>query len=137
MTLTSLLYISRSTIEPTDAPAVVARIVAASVVANRARDLTGALLFTGTHFAQVLEGCDSAIDTLLAIIEHDPRHDRIHVVDRSPLDARRFAAWEMAYSGPSQFVARHVMRLLGDPSASEQARAAAWLTELMEEFART
>lgn len=136
MPLTSLLYISQSTIDPRHASDVVEQIVARSILVNRARGLTGALLFTGTHFAQVIEGSMAVVDALLLGIERDPRHHQIRTVERAPLASRRFATWDMAYAGPSQFVARHVTRLLGDPSPSEQSRAAAWLTELMAEFAR-
>ncbi|WP_373488101.1 BLUF domain-containing protein [Blastomonas sp.] len=134
MALTSVLYISRSTIPAAEAERVVGRIVATAVACNPPVGLTGALLFTGTHFAQVLEGTADAIDDLLANIRKDPRHDQMLVVDRSALAERRFADWSMAYFGPSQFVARHVTRLLNDPSPAEQARAADWLTDLMREF---
>jgi hypothetical protein len=135
--LTSLLYISRSKIAPDDAEVIVKQIVAAAIVANQARSLTGALLFTGTHFAQVIEGRDKDIEALFAILARDPRHDQLTVVDRAPLAERRFESWSMGYFGPSQFIARHVTRLLNDPSPAEKSRAAIWLTELMEEFSQT
>jgi hypothetical protein len=40
----------------------------------------------------------------------------------------------MAYFGPSQFVSRHVTRLLNDPSPSEYRRGADWLNDLLKEF---
>ncbi len=135
MMLSSLLYISRSTIPPGEAEAVVTQIVAEAAARNPSSGLTGALLFTGTYFAQVLEGKAAAIDRLMAVVERDPRHDRVLIVDRGPLAARCFTDWSMAYFGPSQFVSRHVTRLLNDPSPDEHRRAAAWLTELLREFA--
>jgi len=134
MALTSLLYISRSMIAPSDASDVVAKIVATAHACNPAMGLTGALLFTGTYFAQVLEGESAAIDMLMEKVRHDPRHDQLLVVDRSPLDQRHFSDWSMAYFGPSQFVARHVTRLLNDPSPAETRRGAEWLKELLNEF---
>lgn len=113
--------------------------VSAIVAIARARNpdfgLTGALLFTGEHFAQVLEGPAAAIDQLMACVVADQRHDTIKVVARHTIVARQFGDWSMAYSGPSQFVARHVTRLLTDPTASEQTRAAAWLNDLLWQFA--
>lgn len=135
MSLSSVLYISRSTIAPADAHGVVNQIVTTAMARNPGAGLTGALLFTGTYFAQVLEGQDDAIDALLARLRLDPRHDRLQIVDRNVVDQRQFAQWSMAYFGPSQFVARHVTRLVNDPSPSEHRRAAQWLTELMHEFA--
>lgn len=135
MSLLSLLYISRSTSPPDAATDNVEAIVAIARARNPDLRLSGALLFTGEHFAQVLEGPPASIDHLMARIVHDRRHDSIMVVARRPIVARQFGDWSMAYSGPSQFVARHVTRLLTDPAASEQARAAAWLQDLLWEFA--
>lgn len=135
--VTSLLYISRSRIHPADVDVVVKRIVAESIVANSKRSLTGALLFTGTHFAQIIEGQIDDIDILMGKLGRDHRHDRLQIVERHELTRRRFHGWSMAYFGPSQFVARHVTRLLHDRSPAEHHRAAGWLTELLEEFAGT
>lgn len=111
-----------------------ARIVATAVKRNPASGLTGALLFTGRHFAQVLEGDSASIDGLMAAISDDSRHDQLMMVARGPLIERRFCDWSMAYFGPSQFVSRHVTRLLNDPSRSEQRRCAEWLTDLLTEL---
>ena len=134
MSLTSLLYISRSVITPSDAEPALHEIVATALRRNTSRQLTGALLFTGTHFAQVLEGEASAIDDLMFHIRADSRHDALMIVDRRGIHQRRFADWSMAYFGPSQFVSRHVTRLLNDQTAAHQSRAAEWLTELLCEF---
>jgi len=120
----SLLYISQSCIPPSDAAAVIGSIVATSVEQNSARGLTGALLFTGTHF----------VDELMAKVLDDPRHNNLLVVTRECVAKRRFSDLSMAYFGPSQFVSRHVKRLLNDPSPVEKRRGAEWLTELLREF---
>lgn len=133
--LTSLLYVSTSLIEPERVESEVAEIVRAAQLSNAEHDLTGALLFTGSHFAQVVEGEEQNVDSLLVRLRKDDRHAELMVVDRRPLSARRFADWRMAYSGPSQFVARQVNRLLHDPSPSEMQRASDWLISLFREFA--
>ncbi|MDP3551949.1 MAG: BLUF domain-containing protein [Novosphingobium sp.] len=134
MPLHSLLYISNSCIAPKDAPVVVKSIAAKALKHNPAVGLTGALLFTGTHFAQILEGARTAIDQLMEQVIQDPRHDHLVIVDKGPLKVRQFADWSMAYFGPSLFVSRHVTRLLNNPSPQERRRAAEWLTELMRQF---
>ncbi len=136
MNLTSLLYVSTSNLPSSATEEAVAAIVATAARHNGRHGLTGALLFTGAHFAQVLEGPESEIDRLMARVETDTRHANVMVVDRSPLKARRFGDWGMAYMGPSQFVARHISRLLHVPSESEKVRAAHWLADLMHEFSK-
>lgn len=134
MALFSLLYVSHSAIGSNDADREIDRILASAHAHNPTVGLTGALLFTGTHFAQVLEGNEAAIDQLMASISHDQRHDQVTVVQHGPIAERQFSDWSMAYRGPSKFVSRHVTRLLANPSPAEQRRAAEWLTDLLREF---
>lgn len=136
MQLETLLYVSKSKIAPIDDEREVSRILASAHAANPAVGITGALIFTGTHFAQVLEGEKTSIDKTMATIAADPRHEQVNVVSREALAERRFPGWSMAYRGPSQFVSRHVTRLMHETSPSEKRRAADWLTELLEEFSR-
>lgn len=130
-----LLYISQSTFPGDQAANVTASIVDTAHRRNPPLGLTGALLFTGTHFAQIIEGKADAVERLMAALRHDARHVGLQVVDRQIAAQRRFSSWSMAYFGPSQFVSRHVTRLLGEPSPADQRRAAEWLTELLCEFA--
>lgn len=129
-----LLYISESQIDDADAQSVVADIVAGAQVKNFDLGITGTLFFTGTYFAQILEGPRASVGQLMSSIIDDVRHTNIEIFDRSPITTRTFADWKMAYYGPSQFVSRHLVRLLNCPSPSEERRATKWLTELAHEF---
>jgi hypothetical protein len=130
----SLLYISESKIEPSSAQSELKRILGTAHAFNPSVGITGALVFTGTHFAQVIEGEEVVISRLMASITRDARHGNVNIVAREPLVARRFPDWSMAYNGPSQFVSRHVRRILDDPSPVDRSRAADWLAELLEQF---
>lgn len=129
-----LLYVSKSKIKMGDVHAVVSDIVAKAEEWNVDHNLTGALIFTGTHFAQVLEGSQKDIDEVMVKINNDARHESVSVIDRSPITERQFPHWAMAYQGPSQFVSRHVTRLLHATSGLEQKRATDWLIQLAHEF---
>lgn len=90
--LIQLFYVSRSTAEPRQ----VEEILAASRAANTRSGLTGALLFTGGHFAQLLEGDSVAVDATMERIVQDPRHADIRSLLRNCITGRRFADWSMA-----------------------------------------
>ena len=62
---------------------------------NFERRLTGVLLFTGTHFAQVLEGREAVLDAMWPKLLQDPRHHAVRQVQRTPVDARQFVGWSM------------------------------------------
>ena len=129
-----LIYVSESKIKEANVHAAVSHIVAKAEEWNVDHNLTGALIFTGTHFAQVLEGRQKDIDDVMVIIRNDHRHGAISVVERSPITERQFPHWAMAYQGPSQFVSRHVAQLVHTTPGTEQKRATEWLTQLALEF---
>lgn len=86
-------YISRSRATPAQLEDILAR----ARQANASRGVTGALLYTGGHFAQVLEGPGEALAATMAGIALDPRHECVRRLIDSPLPERRFAAWSMAF----------------------------------------
>ncbi|WP_010219555.1 BLUF domain-containing protein [Sphingomonas sp. PAMC 26621] len=135
MSLLSLLHVSRSTVNASCAEAAVADIVEKAHRTNPQMGLTGALIFTGSNFAQILEGSVEAVDWIMTSIITDPRHTGIIVADRSPIIERRFAKWSMAYSGRVQFVDRHVRELLDAPLAKSRSPSAKRLANLIHQFA--
>ena len=128
-----LIYASKNKIE-VDVDVGCGQIVAAATIRNAQLNLTGALIFTGTHFAQVLEGDPKNIDILMASVKRDPRHQMLSVVHQSPAAERLFPDWKMAYQGPSRFVSRHVTDLIEAEFGSNQRQATDWLVKLAREF---
>lgn len=135
--LISLLYVSEATLcEPWGAEPVEG-IVEVALERNAALDVTGALVFTGGHFAQVLEGTAANVEELMASIRRDKRHKAIAIVETKAIVRRLFADWSLAYTGSSSFVERHITPLIeGSPSNLERLNGHR-LIELMREFAST
>jgi hypothetical protein len=130
--LYSLLYLSRALVRGDAADAAVAEIVRVSRERNRRLDVTGALLFSGGHFAQILEGGKAGVDELMRSILRDPRHCAIAVVQQGEAAARRFPDWSLAYAGRSTFVDRELEGALGAGPAAAPGRAGRILTMLTE-----
>lgn len=74
-------------------------IIAKSRGANRARGITGALLYHDRVFLQILEGPTEAVEALYAGISRDPRHSGCRVLLRTPEAQRLFPDWSMGHSG--------------------------------------
>lgn len=129
----SLLFVSKSLLPAANADAMVQQIVAASVAANGQAGLTGALIFTGSHFAQILEGGRAEIDRLMAVIRQDTRHSELRIFDRQSSARRRFSDWRMAYMGPSQFISRHILHLIEN---DQDWRASLWMYDLIAELSK-
>lgn len=63
---------------------------------NAEKNITGTLLFSGNHFAQVLEGTHHSLVNLFEAIEADERHTSVTLMSFEPVDRREFAGWSMA-----------------------------------------
>jgi hypothetical protein len=62
---------------------------------NAAAQITGLLIYNGTHFLQILEGAEAAIETLVDRIRTDDRHKGFEIRDKRKVDARSFPDWSM------------------------------------------
>ncbi len=135
--ITSLLYVSRSKPDLLEAPTEVEKIVDLAERCNVLHGITGAMIFTESHFAQVIEGPQTEIYDLMQNIESDSRHRDIAIVEVTTLPERRFPNWEMAYSGPSFYVDRHVKPLLTINCAfNERKVLSKRMIDLLLEFAK-
>ena len=104
MSLYRLVYVSTSLLS--DDPDVerqqIADILLSSRRNNEADEITGALLFSDTNFAQVLEGRRAEVERLYETLTQDTRHKDLLLLLTEPLAVRQFPEWSMAYIGPSQ-----------------------------------
>jgi hypothetical protein len=62
---------------------------------NALDGVTGLLVFNGTHFLQIIEGSDSAIEDLIERLRKDRRHSGFEIRDRRKVDVRSFPDWSM------------------------------------------
>ena len=69
---------------------------------NNARlGVSGALMFNGVHYAQVLEGPRDVVERLFETIQLDSRHAEVTLLSFEPTDARLFDRWSMAHVSAS------------------------------------
>ena len=73
-------------------------------VGNKARNITGALIYVDGVFFQILEGDKAVVRKLMASIARDSRHKFVKVFYDAEVDERVFESWSMAYlnSTPEQ-----------------------------------
>jgi Sensors of blue-light using FAD len=128
-----LIYVS---VVPADCVTAMALddIVAVSISRNGAAGVTGALVCTGRHFAQILEGPAQAVRTIYASIEQDSRHKCVTLIDKRHLKKRSFPSWSLAYSGNATYVDRPIENVINGVTSAD------WfiqeITGLMLEFTR-
>lgn len=60
---------------------------------NDMHEITGTLLFSGTHYAAILEGLSESVDQIYKRIEQDGRHTVLSVLERKSINQRSFADW--------------------------------------------
>jgi len=129
----SIVYLSTPTFPPEQAASTVRAIVGEARDRNATFGITGTLIATEHHFAQVIEGRREAIDPLMANILRDPRHNDVTILRHETAAPRRFTGWSLAYQGRSAYFESFI-RVLA--SASEpQPRDVARLVDLMVRLA--
>jgi hypothetical protein len=131
----SLLYVSKTLLEGPLTEAELARIGENAAECPSSLGVTGALVSTGTYFAQLMEGSREGVELLMASIEEDPRHMRVRIL-RTTEEERRFATWSMVYTGHASFVDRHIAPFFSALPQGDVAHLALRLIALMEEYAR-
>ena len=57
---------------------------------NALDGVTGLLVFNGTHFLQIIEGSEKAIEDLIERLRRDPRHSGFEIRDRRKVEARSY-----------------------------------------------
>ncbi len=99
--LYNLAYISKSTLQgsPEAVKAEIADILRAARRNNPALGVTGALLYSGGYFCQVIEGEAPVLEELFETIQMDRRHGQVVVLHFEPIESRGFSDWAMALAG--------------------------------------
>ena len=87
-----LLYVSTALVPPDQ---VAHAIFDVSRRDNLAAGITGCLLYTRQNYAQVLEGDEEAVTTLIGRIASDPRHHQLHIVAARRCEDRSYGKWAM------------------------------------------
>ena len=138
-TLHRIIYVSRSLLRGDEDQVAVElrRILAVSRRNNASEGLTGALLLGQGSFAQVLEGPMGAVERAFERIQDDPRHADLVIVEVSPVAARTFADWSMAFAGTAAAVAApRVRAVLDQVGVSPRAAAAENVVGLLDALIR-
>jgi Sensors of blue-light using FAD len=114
--LHQVFYLSRAAGQVADRD--IQQILVVSRRNNWRHGITGCLLYSGSHFAQTLEGDETVMRDLIDRIARDPRHTDFHVLFDRPLDRRRFGEWSMGYLY-DQGTADELARLSAQPAPAE------------------
>jgi len=94
----SIAYASASTRPMTDED--VAEILVQARANNQRHELTGALLYRGGRFVQILEGPEEQVRSRYAVISADPRHTSVQLVREVQIAERQFPEWTMGFRLP-------------------------------------
>ncbi len=98
------LYVSE--LSPAMPSNVVGQILRHSRERNSVQQFSGALLFDGERFCQLLEGESAAVQALMTNIERDPRHGNLNVMFHAAVaPPRLMTLWQCGYCEHEAFAA--------------------------------
>ncbi len=138
--LVRLLYASRA-VDRIDEP-LITSILEKACAYNAAHGLTGILCTSveGGVFLQVLEGGRAAVNELYGLIQRDPRHRDVTLLDYAEIGERRFSTWQMGNVNLSRVNLGTILRFsespVLDPFQLSGKTALALLEELMASAAQ-
>jgi hypothetical protein len=121
--LCRLVYYSRNDLQgsPEEVAVEIRRILAVAQARNREVGVTGALMFNGGCFAQVLEGPRDAVEATFERIQRDHRHGAVTLLDVASIGERGFPSWSMAFVG-TEATGRARFGGIADESGFDPAR---------------
>jgi len=64
---------------------------------NPKLNVTGALIFTGWHFVQALEGPEDNVRRLYEKVLQDKRHENVEILTEETIEHSEFGRWSMAF----------------------------------------
>lgn len=129
----SWIYVSQCVVPQEQHEAALRDIVAVARKRNELLKVTGCLVFTGTLFAQYLEGPPAGVTDLQKSIRSDKRHTDVNTVGEDKIEKRRFLDWALAYAGPSVCVSRTIEETLSKVQERQRINMQVWI-RLMEQF---
>lgn len=91
---------------------------------NASANISGLLLYTPTHFVQLLEGEKSTVRATFDRIARDERHTEVKVIGEGDIEERSFGGWGMRAVLPSQDTTSQALERLDRVSALELLRNA-------------
>ncbi|MEQ1637756.1 MAG: BLUF domain-containing protein [Methylococcales bacterium] len=65
---------------------------------NASLSITGMLLYLDPYFMQILEGTEATVTESFNIIKQDPRHHKVRLIYKKPIEARAFPNWTMGFN---------------------------------------
>lgn len=128
----SVLYVSRSLLEPDSQSETLDDIQMVSIARNSALDITGLLITTAHYFAQLLEGPDDGVNIVMASITTDLRHHDIHVLRWEQRNERQCPHWRMARFDSENFGQAAIAPILANAHANTGRTSLANLEGLID-----
>jgi hypothetical protein len=131
-----LLYCSKNRIagSATQIDAQITAILNRSRDRNRQAGISGALMFNGAAFAQLLEGPLPAVEDLFEDIQCDDRHENIILLRNAPVDVRIFSDWSMAYADPQAMRTHRHAEIGLDAAFAEPTTSATAIVDLLRDL---
>ncbi len=101
---------------------------------NKEHNITGALLFSGYYFVQVLEGERSKLNNLYRNIQADTRHYQVDVCYVADIAERFFGNWSMVYFPDNKRNKDKLRQLTDSDVFNPESYSSKMLLHLMRKF---
>jgi len=111
-------------------------ILASSSKNNVKLGITGALLYSGGYFCQVIEGEQENVETLFESIQMDRRHAEVTVLNFEKVYVRNFSEWSMAFVGIEESMRFDITGLKEPNNKDKMKKTATNIVSVLEDLVR-
>ena len=135
-TIYSIAYLSKSNINGArqDIAHAIESILRLARIKNEELNITGALLYSGGYFSQVIEGPMETLEDLFEVIQNDSRHSDIRVLHFNPVESRYFSDWSMALAGVEDRMLLGIEKILKSPDELNTKQAGLHLIKILHDL---
>jgi hypothetical protein len=131
----SITYLSHRLIDPHNQAGMLDDIMIDAIARNTALGITGLLIVSPDHFAQLLEGPRLAVEAVMTSIKTDRRHTAVRIVRQSDIAMARCSNWRMVRLDQPGFGVSAISPLLKAAHFGEDPEAVNRLEQLIDSMA--
>lgn len=137
--LYNLAYISRNSIIASEHEVAleIKEILNSATKNNPKLGVTGALLYSGGYFCQVIEGPQDVLEELFETIQMDSRHKDVKVLHFEEIVQRGFGEWAMAFAGVDDSMKKEIEGVLHSKDTIKMQDAGRHLISTLENMVAT
>jgi hypothetical protein len=101
---------------------------------NKAKDVSGVLLYCDGNFMQCIEGPEESVKEVYSLITGSRRHKGLIEIQRAEIEERSFESWAMGFASPRTSEFSNLSHAISSASATDSPAPASDSVQILKNF---